>query len=580
MRRWEMVDLGASASAPPWSRVEEIVDAALDLEGTAQHELVMRLAGEDTQLRDAALRWLQGCARADGFLDAPRIGTHVGPWRVLRELGRGGMGIVYLVERPDAELPMRAALKCQRDGDGFDPHRLRRFREERRILAQLQHPGIARLLDGGVTADGSPWFAMEYVDGVPIDVWCATHRLGVRERVRLLLRVLDAVQHAHARLVVHRDLKPGNVLVDRDGTPRLLDFGIAKLLSPDLATDTGTGHASTMTRLHGAPMSLPYAAPEQWREEPVSIATDVYALGVMLYELLTGVLPFGDGGEGRTALEARILAGNAVKPSTRVAGSDTTVEHHDATARARLLRGDLDLVVLRAMHVDPTRRYPGATALADDLRAWLDGMPVSAQPDSVSYRLSKFVARYPVPVTAAAVLLAALIVFSVSTARQARRLAIERENAVRVTQFLTRTLAGTNVHTPDGGAPSLRRLLDDGAERAKSELAARPEVRGNLLMAIAPVYFALGEWERELELLRAADSAYFEAYGRDDLRRLPVVNELAQLEMKQGSAARAERYVLEALRLLGDRDEYQGLRRDALHGTLEATLLRQGKLVR
>jgi eukaryotic-like serine/threonine-protein kinase len=571
-----MTDRPSSAGAVSWATVERIVDAALDLEGSEQFAMVEAMAGHDVAVRDAALQWLRGCARVEGFLDTPGIGSFVGSWRVLRELGRGGMGIVYLVERPDAELPLRAALKRQRDGGGLDPHRLRRFREERRILAQLQHPGIARLLDGGVTSDGSPWFAMEYVDGVPIDEWCAAQRLGVRERVRLLLRVLDAVQHAHTRLVVHRDLKPGNVLVDRDGTPRLLDFGIAKLLSAEDETHTGA-RASTVTRLHGTPMSLPYAAPEQIREEPISIATDVYALGVMLYELLTGALPYGDGHDGRALLEARILAGEAPRPSIRLVAADSAKIGMDAAANSRLLRGDLDLVVLRAMHADPTRRYSGAAALADDLRAWLDGLPVTARPDSTEYRLRKFVGRYPVPVGAAGLLLAALLVFTVSTVRQARRLAIERENAEQVTQFLSRTLAGTNVHTRGDGAPTLRELLDDGARRAKTELRARPEVRANLLMAIAPVYFALGEWDRELDLLRAADSAYIEAYGVDDQRRIPVVNELANLEMKNGSAIRAEGHVREALRLLGPLDHYHGLRRDALLGTLEATRLRQGR---
>lgn len=562
----------------PWSLVEPIVDAALDLPAVEQAALVARLAGENTAVRDAALEWLRGCARADGFLDAPVIGTSIGPWRVLRELGRGGMGVVYLVERPDVELPMRAALKRLRDRGALDAHGVRRFRDERRILAQLEHPGIARLLDGGVASDGTPWFAMEYVDGVPIDDWCRTQRLTVRERVRLMLRVLDAVQHAHARLVVHRDLKPSNVLVAQDGAPRLLDFGIAKLLTPEADTDGGQALTSTMTRIDGAPLSLPFAAPEQVREEPVSTATDVYALGVLLYELLTGTLPYGDGSDGRTALEARILTGNAVRPSQQITTGSAACAGLETATVSRALRGDLDLVVLRAMHRDPVRRYASVAALADDLRAWLDGLPVSAQPDSVGYRLQKFVGRYPVATAAAAVLLVSLVAFAVSTSRQARRLAIERENAEQVTQFLTETLAGTNLHTRGDAMPSLRELLDRGAERAERELSARPEVRGNLLAAVAPVYFALGEWQRQRSMLEAADRAYREAWGDDDLRRVLVVNELAQLEMRVGSPEAAERQLREGLRLLGPTGEYKRLRRDALLVTLEAALLRQGRL--
>ena len=565
-----MPDTRPFAAAVPWARVEQIVDAALDSDSDDRQALVERLAGSDAAVRDAALEWLRGCARADGFLDTPRSGSYIGPWRVLKEIGRGGMGVVYLVERPDAELPMRAALKRQRDAGVFDPHRLRRFREERRILAQLQHPGIARLLDGGVGADGAPWFAMEYVDGVQIDEWCRANNLDLRARVRLMLRVLDAVQHAHTQLVVHRDLKPANVLVGHDGTPRLLDFGVAKLLSADSTAHLSA--SSTLTRAQSAPMSLPYAAPEQLREQPVSIATDVYALGVMLYELLTGALPFGDGSDGRSALEARILAGEPARPSRRV--------EPRGRGGVRVLRGDLDHIVLRAMHLDPSRRYASAAALADDLRAWLDGFPVSARPDSVEYRLRKFVQRHPVPVSALLLLLATLVLFTVSTARQARRLAVERENAEQVTRFLTRTLTGSDVHTMRDGPPSIRELLDDGARRAMSELAARPEVRGNLLMAIAPVYFSLGEWDRELTLLYAADSAFREAYGTDDDRRLSVLNELAQVEMKHGSAARAEQHVNDALRLLGTRDEHRGTRRDALLGIRDAAWLRQGRVVK
>lgn len=562
-------------SGVAWALVEPIVDAALDLPEPEQATLVAKMAGDNAAVREAALEWLRGCARADGFLDAPATGTYIGPWRVLRELGRGGMGVVYLVERPDADLPMRAALKRLREGGTLDAHGVRRFREERRILAQLEHPGIARLLDGGISADGTPWFTMEYVDGVPIDDWCRTQRLGVRERVRLMLRVLDAVQHAHARLVVHRDLKPNNVLVAQDGVPRLLDFGIAKLLTRDEATETGRARASTMTRADGAPMSLPFAAPEQVREEPVSTATDVYALGVLLYELLTGVLPYGDGHDGRAALEARILAGDAPRPSQQLSEARAQSAGMELATVSRALRGDLDLVVLRAMHADPTRRYPSVAALADDLRAWLDGLPVSAQPDSAWYRLQKFVGRYPVETGAAALLLMSLVVFAVSTARQARRLAIERENAERVTQFLTETLSGTNLHTRGDSVPSLRELLDRGAERAQRELTARPEVRGNLLAAIAPVYFALGEWQRQRDMLEQADRAYRDAWGADDVRRVLVVNELAQLEMRIGSPEAAERHLREGLRLLAPVGQYKQLQMGALLTTLEAALMRQ-----
>jgi eukaryotic-like serine/threonine-protein kinase len=374
---------------------------------------------------------------------------------------------------------------------------------------------------------------------------------------------------------VHRDLKPSNVLVSVDGTPRLLDFGIAKLLTPDAERDATAANASTMTHAAGAPMSLPFAAPEQVREEPVSTATDVYALGVLLYLLLSGALPFGDGREGRSMLAARILDGTPTRPSQQATTSQAS--GLPASAAARALRGDLDVVVLRSMHVDPSRRYPSAAALADDLRAWLDGRPVQAQPDHLWYRVRKLAGRYPVATGAATVLLVSLVAFAVSTARQARRLAIERENAEQVTQFLTATLSGTDLHRWGDSAPSLRELLDEGADRAERELSARPEVRGNLLAAIAPVYFALGEWERQQALLRQADQAYIDAWGADDVRRVPVLYAQAQLEMRVGSAEAAEALVREGLRLMANRGEFKQLRREALLGTLESALTRQGR---
>jgi serine/threonine-protein kinase len=489
---------------------------------------------------------------------------------VLHELGRGGMGVVYLVEHTDRELPRRAALKRMRTGAELTARGRDRFRAERRLLARLEHPGIARLVDGGVDDSGTPWFAMEYVDGVPVDAWCRERQLGVPDRVRLMLRVCDAVQHAHTRLVVHRDLKPSNVFVDRDGIPRLLDFGIAKLLDDD--TD-----GLTLTRAGGAPMSLPYAAPEQLRDEPVSTATDVYALGVLLHVLLTGALPFGDGRDGRAALEFRILAGTTTRPSQRVREEHAAATGVPAETLVRALRNDLDVIVQRAMHPEPARRYPSADALADDLRAWLDQRPIAARPDSAAYRLRLLTTRHPVATVAITLSFCALVAFSVLTARQAQRLAVARENAEAVADFLGQTLAANDLHIRRPGPPSLREVLDAGAMRAESTLVARPEVRGALLTAIAPAYHALGEWDRERALLLQADRALQDAFGRNSRDRISVLLQLGTLEMYVGTPEAAETHFRDILRLLGRATQYGNVSADHVRTLLGTALLRQGR---
>lgn len=585
-------------SAPPWSRVEALVDAVLDLPEAEREARLRVLAGDDPALHEAALSWLRGIARDDTPLDGgiePLLrdaglifaitpvagpvpaagratdGEQVGPWRVVRPLGRGGMGEVMLVEHTNAELPMRAALKRMRHAATLDTHGRRRFREERRLLARLSHPGIARLIDGGVADDGTPWFAMEYVDGEPIDAWCRAQRLSVRERVRLMVRVCDAVQHAHQQLIVHRDLKPSNVLVTSDGTPRLLDFGIAKLLSPD------ADEAADATRPGAAPLSVPYAAPEQLRDEPVSTATDVYALGVLLHLLLTGQLPFGDGRDGRLAQERRILSGSTTRPSTRVREDALDTAGLTAASLVRALRPDLDTIITHAMAPDPAQRYASAAALGDDLRAWLDHRPLRARRAGAWYRLRKFAQRNPALLAALTVGCTALVAIAVISSVQARRIADEREQAEAAMRFLSETLAQVDTHARGTEPPTLRAALDLSAARAESLLTERPAVRGALLAAIAPAFHTLGAWDRERELLLQAERLQREAYGDDDPRRALTLQQLAQLEMYLGTAEDAERHLQEAVRLIRAHGPYRGLTVEGLQYLLAAAQLRQGR---
>jgi eukaryotic-like serine/threonine-protein kinase len=579
-------------SDPTWSRVESLVDAVLDLPEAERETRVRDLAGHDVALRDAALTWLRGIARPDSPLEAglvplleragltwhapaPRAtdgsAPLIGPWRVVRPLGYGGMGEVSLVEHTNADLPMQAALKRMRGLTALDARGVQRFLEERRLLARLSHPGIARLIDGGVATDGAPWFAMEYVEGERIDHWCRDRQLSVRERVRLMIRVCDAVQHAHQQLIVHRDLKPGNVLVTADGTPRLLDFGIAKLLTPE------EQDARDATHPGAAPLSLPYAAPEQLREAPVSTAIDVYALGVLLHLLLTGALPFGDGRDGRLSQERRILEGAATPPSSRVPADALARTGLAAATLVRALRPDLDTIIVHAVNPEPARRYPSAAALGDDLRAWLDHRPLIARRAGAWYRLRKFVQRQPGVVAALVVTIVSLASFAIVSSTQARRIAVERENAEAAMGFLSETLAQVDMHARGAEPPTLRQALDGSAARAESLLVARPGVRGTLLAAIAPAYHTLGAFDRERELLQQAERLQREAFGIDDPRRALTLQQLAQLEMYVGSAELAEAHLYEALRLIRRSGPYRGLTADGLQMLLAAAQFRLGR---
>ena len=583
---------------PPerWPDLERVVDLALDAATGERARVVDEQCAGDPVLREEALAWLRGCERADGVLDAPieeltddaptdgatgdtrhRVGGEddhgppsapvpvdglVGPWRVVREIGRGGMGVVFLAERADRELPMRVALKVMRRGGALDPVGARRFRAERRILATLVHPGIARLVDGGLTTDELPWFAMEHVDGAPVDRWCDQRALPVEDRLRLFARICEAVHHAHQRLVVHRDLKPSNILVTEDGEPKLLDFGIAKLV--DIGEEGDASEPLTRTGLR--PMTPAYASPEQLRGDPASTASDIYSLGVLLYLLLSGHLPFSPS-TTPDALERRIVTGGAERPSAAVRRTrpsrgtvdDGTLPMRVAEARGttparlhRRLRGDLDTIVARAMHAEPERRYTTADALAADVRLHLEGRPVQARPDTAAYRLRKLVSRRPLAVASGVGAVVVLLGFTTLTALQARRVAAERDRAEEVTRFLAGLLASTDPYQPGGPAFSAKELLDRGARRMDGEMRGRPEVRARLLAAMAPAYFGLGEWEQARRLMEETVALQRATLGPRHQHVATSLGYLAQVRMVQGDGAAAESLYRAALDIRRD----------------------------
>ncbi len=424
-----------------WREVRAAFEELLAAPESERRSRLAEIARRDVRLGaevQALLAQDLAAEREGGFLQRPAAparpgtGRRIGPYELLRELGSGGMGVVHLARRADGAYERRVALKVIQGGLA-DERILERFRRERQVLANLEHPGIARLIEGGTTEDGTPFLVMEYVEGTPIDQYCDSERLGLRARIELFLQVCEAVQHAHKNLVVHRDLKPRNILVTAGGDPKLLDFGIAKVLDPEktsAAPEVTIGMARFMTPA--------YASPEQVAGRPITTASDVYSLGVVLHQILTGMLPYRVETTSAVEMERIVCEMEPTRPSTSAqqAGDpdpESRARSRTTTARAlvRALSGDLDRIVLKALRKEPRLRYASVEKLAEDLRCHLEGRPVSAQADTFRYRASKFVGRNRASVTAAALVLLALVGGLVLTLIQYRRAeaagALERE---------------------------------------------------------------------------------------------------------------------------------------------------------
>lgn len=528
-----------------WRRARAVFDEVVDLDPPVRTAAIAERCGGDRELA-AEVAALIAADAGEGPLDGPPAperlglgdgdgadglgpGAVVGPFRLDRELGRGGMGVVWRAERVDGHFRQSVALKVVKRGLDTDAV-LARFRREREILARLAHPNIARLLDGGATADGRPWLAMELDEGEPLTRWCDDHRLRIEDRLRLALDVCDAVAFAHHNLVVHRDLKPSNIVVTPDGSLRLLDFGIAKLLSQDQA-----GEADP-TALGPAPMTPAYAAPEQLAGAPVTTATDVWGLGLVLYELLVGERP-GTTSAVRLPSRAALAAG------------DETAAHRATTARrlSRQLAGDLDAILLTALAPDPSRRYPDVGALAGDLRRHLAGLPVETRRPTAAYRIGRFVARYRAPVAAVAALVAILAAGLVATAWQARRAAAAAATASAVTDFVTGIFEVSDPSRSRGAEVTARELLDRGARRVATELGDQPGTRGRLELVIGGLYARLGLLAAAEPHLATAEAIAREVDGPDSLAHAEAVAALGHLRLLQGRLPEAEQLQREAL---------------------------------
>ncbi len=555
-------------SREEWERLEEVLDAALELPADERVPFIERACGTQELLRNRARAVLVWAERAGDFLERPAdafaagllqeiavevelglasggngsvAGDRLGPYRLVRELGRGGMGAVYLAERDDEQYDRRVAIKVLPAGPLSRGLRTR-FLLERRILASLEHPNIARLYDAGVADDGTPYFVMEYVEGRPIAAHCDEGRLPIKARLGLFDQVCDAVQFAHRTLVVHRDLKPANILVSNDGVVKLLDFGIAKLVSEE-QRDGGAAETDPATRTGFRILTPEYASPEQLRGEPVSTATDIYALGVLLFELLAGRWPYRPRDRTALALERAVLEQDPDSASGAITEPDSLVSERRATTPAglrRQLRGDLDNIVLTALRKEPERRYPSVQHLRDDIRRYLERRPVSARPATWGYRTTRFVRRHRVGVAAAAIVAASLVAGLAGTVWQAQAASRQARRAEGVRQFVVELFQVSDPNRSRGDTITARALLDRGVERLNTDLASEPELRAEMLAVLGGIYRKLGLYDRARPLLEEALAVRGARLGRQNLEVAQSAADLASLLYEQGEYQRAE----------------------------------------
>jgi tetratricopeptide (TPR) repeat protein len=517
-------------------------DRALD---AATRSELRRLAAADESgegLLDVSIGAMAQAFGGDPRTVAPDpTGRRIGPFRIVRRLGEGGMASVYLAQREGADFDQAVALKLLRHG-ALSEIEQRFFRRERQVLARLSHPNIARLIDGGVDEEGVPYLAMEYVEGTSITRWCREHACDAAQRVALVAKVARAVAAAHAALVVHRDIKPSNVLVDADGEPRLLDFGIAKLLESEGGERTRSGLA---------PMTPEYAAPEQFDRGAITTATDVYSLGVLLYELLTG---------------ARPVRGAARPPSSEQAPRGRAARDGAITRR---VRGDLDTVVLMALAEDPAQRYPGAAALADDLERYLANQPVLAHPPSAWYRTRKFVRRHRGGVALTALLLLGILASLASALWQARIARQEAARARQVQEFLIGAVEAARAVQPRAERPGIDDVVEAAAHRLENDETLDLRTRAELLLALGKVAMGAADLERAAQMFERARVVAQELPARDPVQ-WPLRLWQARLVLARSDTAATFALLDEAAALPGtppvaDRLDAQLLRANALY---------------
>jgi serine/threonine-protein kinase len=560
-----------------WRRVSPYLDKALTLAEDDRAAWLEGLRQEHPDIAEYVKELLDQhrAAEKSRFLEqGPTVpqsvpglaGQRVGAYRLVSPLGNGGMGVVWLAERSDGRFERKAAVKflsialLGRVGE-------ERFEREGAILGRLSHPNIAELLDAGLSPSGQPYLVLEYVEGEPIDVYCDKRKLDVQSRVRLFLDVLGAVAHAHANLIIHRDIKPSNVLVSKDGTVKLLDFGIAKLMD-------GEGQRAAVTSLThqgGSPFTPQFAAPEQLTNGAVTTATDVYGLAVVLYVLLTGQHPAGSGTHSPAQLVKSIVETNAA-PASSVITPDlhkTLAEKFGTTPERlrRQLRGDLDAIALKGLRKQPSQRYTTAEAFAEDLKRYLAGEPVIAQPESSWYRSKKFLSRHRWGVVTATAVVLALSVGLGAALWQAHIARRESRIATAMEKFLEDIFRANSAHQGDpvkARQTTARELLDIGAGNIDNELTDVPEAKIRILDTLGEMYFDLGLGDQSVSVRRKRVDLIRGRYGNNSTELVDALADLGAAMHASASVREREGVLLEAKRILDQRHDFTSKQRAAL----------------
>ncbi|MCE9595665.1 MAG: serine/threonine-protein kinase [Planctomycetes bacterium] len=582
-----------------WRKLQELFHRAADLTEPERARLLEAECGADAQLRgELEQLFARDADRDDAFgrLDAtkhepavdPLLGRALGAWTLRERLGEGGMGVVYRAERADGLFRQEVAIKLVR-AERATEWSLRRFEFERRTLAGLQHPSIARLFDGGATDEGWPYFVMELVRGEQIGLWCEARRVPLRERLALFVRVCRAVQFAHQNLVVHCDLKPANILIDDAGAPHLLDFGIARFVEagPESRVESVTT-PRTLTRVH----TPEYASPEQLAGSPVTTSIDVYALGVVLYELLTGRRPFAAESRSPAEWERVVRETTPERPSTRVLRADDACDPRalaatlvsTPTSLRRALRGDLDRIVLMALRKEPERRYASVQEFADDVERHLAGQPVRARSDSLTYVAWKFVRRNRIAVSAAAAVLAALL-YGLVSARSSERVAeaeaqharIEADSFQSIADFLMDAFLPAQPSQNAAWQERARLRIVAHAERVHRQYADQDHVRANLLDTLGQVCLRLDLVDDARRLLHDAADIRERAFGEDSLEYAISLRSLGQFAYMSGEYDEAVELLGRALAINRAAGESMHADVDALANDLAACLHSVGR---
>jgi len=546
--------------------IEVAFTQALALDESDREKYLTELRERDPNIYDAVMRLLAADAKDDAALRAPIaesvsrlgiisddrwIGKTIGAFLITERIAAGGMGVVFLAERSDKQYEQQVAIKIM-SAQLLAPDAAARFRAERQILANLDHPYIANLIDGGTTEEGLPYLVLEYIDGRPIDRYCDERQLDVRGRLELFGKVCEAVDYAHRKLVVHRDLKPSNILVDDRGNPRLLDFGIAKLISADTFNYT-----VVMTRAGFAAMTPEYASPEQVRGESISVAMDVYSLGVLLYKILCGRMPYEGIRNLPGNIERAILEMEPSRPSTALTAptdpstsgvSVVEISLSRGTTIAKLksaLSGDLDNIVLAALRKKPERRYPSAAAFSDDIQRYLQHRPVVARGDSTTYRLTKFIRRRRVGVSIAALIVVIIVASGIRIIAERDRAALAARQSQEVSGFLRKLFENASPFVSQGNEITALDLLDEGAKEI-GRLDDQPAVQAELYAVMGESYGFLGQGDRSIPMLLRSLEIFLQMDGVDSLSLADAYAGLSeaqrldiQLEAAEQNARRA-----------------------------------------